>query len=575
MSRNRPKPKSVSSRASAAVAIIIALVVLQIAVTGAVLSGGRDEDLTVRRVDTLRAFYASEGAMNMAIREYALQADESGDGTAGSIATFTLAPATARVTSATNAATGIVTLDSLGTSAVCNRSIRTSLRRQAAPGGGGGLRGLKFESWNLTSAPSSVARVPFSTTPTFAGTIPNVNWPTQSDSIARWLGAPTSRWGIRFSGAINIPTAGNWSFGINSDDGSQLYIDGALVINNDGLHGMVNLTGSVVLGTGYHTFEIRYFENGGNNGMIATWRSPSESAYTVIPSSAFSSAAASAPLSVNAAVQIYGDPSANSTSIDAFDATLGAYGGANISTTGASVSTNSTTTAAWQMNGRARLQGSALVGPGGSPSGVVVLSDRSSITGTITAAASRAAIFIGVVPSPLASSSGTLSQFSGSLVIAGDRRYTALTVGGTTAVTITASCVIRVDNDLIIQDDATLALLNSANVTLSVGGNVSIVGDAAVNVTPGRPDDLALELTGSGDNVLVARRGQLVATVSNALGTLIVTPSTNQTGYFSGRFAGGSVQTADKARIHLNVPAAGSGGGGAMVTVLSDWLETP
>ncbi len=572
MSRNRPKPKSVSGRASAAVAIIIALVVLQIAVTGAVMSGGRDEDLTVRRVDTLRAFYASEGAMNMAIREYALQADESGDGTAGSIATFTLAPATARVTSTTNAATGIVTLDSLGTSAVCNRGIRTSLRRQAAAGDGG-LRGLKFESWNLTSAPSNVASVPFSTTPTFVGTIPNINWPTQSDSIARWLGAPTSRWGIRFSGSISIPTAGNWSFGINSDEGSQLYIDGSLVIDNDGLHGMVNLTGSVVLTTGYHTFEIRYFEDGGNNGMIATWRSPSASAYTVIPSSAFSSAAASAPLSVNAAVQLYGDNSAGSTNINAFDATLGAYGGANISTTAGTVSTNSTSTAAWQMNGRARLQGSARVGPGGSPSGVVVLSDSSSITGTITAAASKAAIFIGIVPSPLASSSGTLSQFSGSLVIDGDRYYKTFTVGGTTAVTITASCVIRVDGDLIIQDTATLALLNSAKVTLSVGGNVSIVGDAVVNVTPGRPNDLALELTGSVKNVQVADRGQLVATVSNALGALLVLPSTNMTGYFSGRFAGGAVETADKARIHLNVPAASSGG--AMVTVLSDWLETP
>ena len=65
-SRNRPKSKSVSGRASAVVAIIIALVILQIAVTGAVMSGGRDEDLTVRRADTLRAFYASEGAMNMA-----------------------------------------------------------------------------------------------------------------------------------------------------------------------------------------------------------------------------------------------------------------------------------------------------------------------------------------------------------------------------------------------------------------------------------------------------------------------------------------------------------------------------
>ena len=68
-------------RASVAVVMIIALVVLQLAVVAAVVSGGRDQDLTVRRIDTLRAFYAAEGAMSIAIREYARMIDDSGNGT--------------------------------------------------------------------------------------------------------------------------------------------------------------------------------------------------------------------------------------------------------------------------------------------------------------------------------------------------------------------------------------------------------------------------------------------------------------------------------------------------------------
>ena len=33
------------------------------------IGGGRDHDLTVKRMDTLRAFYAAEAGMNIAIRE--------------------------------------------------------------------------------------------------------------------------------------------------------------------------------------------------------------------------------------------------------------------------------------------------------------------------------------------------------------------------------------------------------------------------------------------------------------------------------------------------------------------------
>lgn len=40
-------------------------------------------------------------------------------------------------------------------------------------------------------------------------------------------------------GTINVPATGNWTFFTSSDDGSRLYIDGNEVVNNDGLHGVV------------------------------------------------------------------------------------------------------------------------------------------------------------------------------------------------------------------------------------------------------------------------------------------------------------------------------------------------
>ena len=39
---------------------------------------------------------------------------------------------------------------------------------------------------------------------------------------------------LQFTGQINLPTTGLWSFRLTSDDGSILYIDGAIFINNDG-----------------------------------------------------------------------------------------------------------------------------------------------------------------------------------------------------------------------------------------------------------------------------------------------------------------------------------------------------
>lgn len=72
-------------RGTAAVAMIIVLVVLQLVVVGLVNGGAREQDLTTKRLDTVRAVYAAEAGINMAIRELMNNADEDGDGAVGSI----------------------------------------------------------------------------------------------------------------------------------------------------------------------------------------------------------------------------------------------------------------------------------------------------------------------------------------------------------------------------------------------------------------------------------------------------------------------------------------------------------
>lgn len=68
---------------------------------------------------------------------------------------------------------------------------------------------------------------------------------------------------LRFTGYIEIKTAGTYMFYTNSDDGSKLYIDDSLVVNNDGLHGAQDASGVVNLAAGKHKIVVTYFERTG------------------------------------------------------------------------------------------------------------------------------------------------------------------------------------------------------------------------------------------------------------------------------------------------------------------------
>jgi len=70
---------------SIAVSLIALLLVVEIAVVGVVVMGRGDQDLTARRLEAVRAFYAAEGAGAMAMRELVTNTDEDGDGGVGTI----------------------------------------------------------------------------------------------------------------------------------------------------------------------------------------------------------------------------------------------------------------------------------------------------------------------------------------------------------------------------------------------------------------------------------------------------------------------------------------------------------
>ncbi|MFN7627059.1 MAG: PA14 domain-containing protein, partial [Pirellula sp.] len=79
---------------------------------------------------------------------------------------------------------------------------------------------------------------------------------------------------LRFTGNIRIPAPGKYSFFVASDDGSRIYIDDQLLVNNDRLQGMTEQGASVDLTAGLHKIVVTYFDNGGGDGLSVTWSGP-------------------------------------------------------------------------------------------------------------------------------------------------------------------------------------------------------------------------------------------------------------------------------------------------------------
>jgi hypothetical protein len=64
-----------------------------------------------------------------------------------------------------------------------------------------------------------------------------------------------------FNAWIKIPEKAVYSFYTFSDDGSRLYIDGRMVVDNDGSHSAGRADGTIALAEGYHDFKLLYFED--------------------------------------------------------------------------------------------------------------------------------------------------------------------------------------------------------------------------------------------------------------------------------------------------------------------------
>jgi hypothetical protein len=63
---------------------------------------------------------------------------------------------------------------------------------------------------------------------------------------------------IDYTGSFTVSTNGPYAFRLHSDDGSYLYIDDQLVIDNDGKHAPLSRYGTILLDVGEHRIKVRY-----------------------------------------------------------------------------------------------------------------------------------------------------------------------------------------------------------------------------------------------------------------------------------------------------------------------------
>jgi len=84
----------------------------------------------------------------------------------------------------------------------------------------------------------------------------------------------TDKYLMRWRGHFTAEEQGYYAFSTTSDDGSLLYIDGNVVVDNDGLHGSTRREGIITLSPGQHSIVITFFENNGGAQLQVTVTPP-------------------------------------------------------------------------------------------------------------------------------------------------------------------------------------------------------------------------------------------------------------------------------------------------------------
>lgn len=387
----------------------------------------------------------------------------------------------------------------------------------------------------------SLSDIHWSDAPTYRQTVANINRSKEEHGVAGWSGGPHRYFGVRYTGQIDIPETGSWTFWTESDDGSALYIDGQQVVENDWTHAMSAQSGTVTLTKGKHSFKATWFEWDIHQGMIVSWKGPGISSKQVVPASAFtlgSPSSSLAALAVAGSIEMSGN------------AMLMWLDGANAC--GDLATTNATASKQVKLSGNAKIFGTLAVGPSGDPQTVVKLSGNAMIKGDLSAQASATKLPTSSAPSGLAAGSKTEWKDNERATISSSFQADSVTIKGNAYVKIQGHVVIYSQGDFTMRDNGRIDIEANSSLTVYSGQSVRLKDNALLNINTADSSKVSI-INLSASETELKGNAQLYATIQSPLAQVTGTDNV----LFRGSCTAASADLKGNAQFYL-VPGTAS-----------------
>ena len=170
--------------------------------------------------------------------------------------------------------------------------------------------GLAYTYWESESSLSSLATFDFGEVPAETGIVNNfdISVRNQNDLFV-----------FSFDGYIQIDQVGSYTFYTSSDDGSRLYINGTMVVDNDGLHGTQERSGNYNFATtGRHAIKVTFFENGGGEVLTVQYDPAGSAPKQTIPNDKLflGNGGSGARVASEGSISLYPNPVTSTLSVD-------------------------------------------------------------------------------------------------------------------------------------------------------------------------------------------------------------------------------------------------------------------
>src|SRR5262249_34518873 len=115
-------------------------------------------------------------------------------------------------------------------------------------------------------------------------------WPVAIGSDATFAPAthaPGIGSGLFYTGFIQVPVAGDYTFYVTSDAGATLHIHDGQVIDDDMNHDGSEVSGTITLDAGYHPYRLCYRHADAAQVLDVQWSGPNVAKQAIPPGSLF------------------------------------------------------------------------------------------------------------------------------------------------------------------------------------------------------------------------------------------------------------------------------------------------